>query len=94
MAYLYFDETIRERGGFILGALVVAKRELSPIVAEEWQRLGFDAESNEYKSSDPKAGNDLGMAQRAVMARLLQNSRDCLIYCPASYTSATAVRAR
>ena len=82
MAYLYFDETIRERGGFILGALVVAPRDLSPIVAEEWKRLGLDSESVEYKSSDPKAGNDLGAAQRAVMTWLLHESKLGLTVAP------------
>lgn len=82
MAYLYFDETIRERGGFILGALVVAERDLSPIVAEEWKRLGLDSESDEYKSSDPKAGNDLGAAQRGVMATLLHKSKLGLTVAP------------
>lgn len=82
MAYLYFDETIRERGGFIIGALVVANRDLSSAVAEEWKRLGLDPESDEYKSSDPKAGNDLGAAQRAVMARLLHRSKLGLTVAP------------
>jgi hypothetical protein len=82
MAFLYFDETIRERGGFIIGALVVSARDLSPIVANEWRRLGLDPGSNEYKSSDPKAGNQLGTAQRRVMARLLHDSRLGLVVAP------------
>jgi hypothetical protein len=82
MGYFYFDETIRERGGFMIGALVVSERDLSPIVAEEWKGLGLDPESDEYKSSDPKAGNELGMAQRAVMARLLEESRLGLVVAP------------
>lgn len=75
MSYCYFDESIRERGGFIVGALVVSDRDLSPLIAEEWARLGLTPGSEEYKSSNPKNGNELGVAQRQVVAQLLQESK-------------------
>ena len=84
MSYCYFDETLRERGKFIIGALVVSDRDLSPIVAKEWSRLGLDPKSAEYKSSDPKDGNQLGIAQRAVMAQLLHESKLGLAVAPMS----------
>src|SRR5688572_14528733 len=82
MAHCYFDESIRESGGFIIGALVVSNRDLSPVVTEEWRRLGLDPESGEYKSSNPKNGNELGVAQRGVVANFLHRSKLGLVVAP------------
>ena len=82
MSHCYFDESIRETGGFIVGALVVSDRDLSPVIAEEWARLGLNPAAEEYKSSDPKNGNVLGVAQRRVVARLLQESKLGLVVVP------------
>ena len=82
VSYCYFDESIRERGGFIVGALVVSDRDLSPLVAAEWARLGLNPESEEYKSSNPKNGNELGVAQREVVARLVHESKLGLVVGP------------
>lgn len=84
MSYFYFDETIRERGNFIIGALVVSERDLSPIVSDEWRRLGLNPESGEYKSSDPKENSKLGVMQRQVMAELLHGSNLALTVAPIS----------
>ncbi len=82
MSYCYFDESIRDRGGFIVGALVVSDRDLSPFIAEEWARLDLNPESDEYKSSNPKNGNELGVAQRRVVAQLLHESKLGLVVVP------------
>ena len=74
MSYLYVDESIREHGGFIVEAVVISSTDLSAIVAEEWSRLGLAPDSDEYKSSNPKEGNELGKAQRRFMAELLHAS--------------------
>lgn len=84
MSYFYFDETIRERGNFIIGALVISEHDLSPIVSEQWRRLGLKPESAEYKSSDPKENSNLGVVQRQVMAELLQRSKLALTVAPVS----------
>ncbi len=84
MSYFYFDETIRERGNFIIGALVVSEHDLSPIVSEQWHRLGLNPESAEYKSSDPKENSKFGVVQRQIMAELLQRSKLALTVAPVS----------
>lgn len=84
MSHFYFDETIREQGKFIIGALVLSETDLSPIVSNEWQRLGLAPESAEYKSSDPKENSELGMMQRKVMAKLLHASGLALTVSPIS----------
>lgn len=87
MSYFYFDETIRERGNFIIGALVVSEFDLSPVVSKEWRRLGLNPESAEYKSSDPKENSKLGVAQRQIMVELLQRSKLALTVAPVSERS-------
>ena len=84
MAYMFFDETIRENGKFIIGALVISRRDLSPIVEKEWLRLGLDPKSDEYKSSDPKEKNPKGKKQRHVVAGLLMDSELALTVMPTS----------
>lgn len=87
MAYMYFDETIREQGDFIIGALVLADCDLSVYVREEWENLGLNPESDEYKSSDPKENSPLGVTQREIMASLLQRSKLALTVLPISERS-------
>lgn len=84
MSYFYFDETIRDKGNFIIGALVASEHDLSQIVSEQWRRLGLNPESAEYKSSDPKENSNLGVIQRQVMAELLQGSKLALTVAPVS----------
>jgi len=82
MAHCYFDESIRDNGGFIIGALVASDRDLSLVVANEWTRLGLDPETYEYKSSDLKAGSRLGVSQRSAMSGLLFNAKLGLVVAP------------
>jgi len=82
MAYLYFDESIRENGKFIIGALVVASRNLSPVVRQEWEEMGLDPDNEEYKSSAPKDGNEISSKQRGVIRKLLFYSKLGLVVLP------------
>lgn len=82
MTYVYIDETIRERGEFIIGAVGLSNHDLSPIVIGQWQRMGLDPESGEYKSSDRKENNIIGFAQRDFVAKLLLRSRLALVVAP------------
>ncbi|AVP98576.1 hypothetical protein C7S18_15885 [Ahniella affigens] len=84
MAFCYFDETIRDAGGFIVGALVVSKENLTVLVSEQWSQLGLDPQTHEYKSSSIKLGNELGLAQRNVVARILSQSNLGLVVAPSS----------
>ena len=84
MAYMYFDESIREHGHFIVGALVLSKRDLSAEIRNQWRRMGLSPEKTEYKSSDAKHGNQIGQAQRRVSGNLLQRAKLGLLICPGS----------
>jgi hypothetical protein len=82
MSYLYFDESIRDRGGFIVGALVISDSDLSPVVRDLWRDMGLDSETFEYKSSCLKLGDRQGQQQRDVLRQLLHSSRLALTVCP------------
>lgn len=75
MAFMYFDESIRNNGQFIIGALVVAKEDLSPLVHKALRSLGLDPTSNEYKSSDPKENSATGHRQREIIREILFESK-------------------
>jgi hypothetical protein len=82
MSYLYFDESIRDRGGFIVGALVISDSDLSPVVRDLWRDMGLDSETFEYKSSCLKLGDRQGQQQRDMLRQLLHSSRLALTVCP------------
>lgn len=82
MANLYFDESIRERGGFIVGALVLAKNNLSERVRELWRDMALNPDVFEYKSSAPKVNDPRSQRQRGVLAEVLHSARLALTICP------------
>jgi len=82
MGYLYFDESIHDRAGFILGAMVYSSRDLTPIVHSLWSSLGLDPTRFEYKSSTPKAGNPDAQRHRANIHSLIHETQFGLLVCP------------
>jgi len=83
MAYLYFDESIRNNGEFIIGALVISEMDLSKVVREKWFEMGLNPYKDEYKSSSIKVGNGISVAQRSFIRELLSNSELALVVLPA-----------
>jgi hypothetical protein len=63
MAYFYFDESIHERGGFILGAFVCTLSDITPVVFQCIQKVGLRPGIDEFKSS-------ARMAEDAVLVSL------------------------
>lgn len=51
VSHIYFDESIHDRGGFILGAFVVG-RDALPGVSSALTAVGLVPGESEYKSSD------------------------------------------
>ncbi|MEE2692221.1 MAG: hypothetical protein VX640_11850 [Pseudomonadota bacterium] len=72
--YLYYDESIRTRGGFIVGALVGSSIDLSKAVRAEWIRLGLNADEFEYKSSAPKSSDVQQADLRAFINDILRTN--------------------
>ena len=84
MSYMYFDESIRDQGGFIVGAMVLSDQDLSQVVRQSWTDMGLDPEKTEYKSSTIKLGDEISQRQRTVLSNLVQDSSVALVVCPNS----------
>jgi hypothetical protein len=84
MSYLYFDESIRDNGDFIVGALVLSDFDLSKGVADLWIAMGLDPVSAEFKSSGPKFGDPVGRHQRTAIRGLFQSLQLASVLCPRS----------
>jgi hypothetical protein len=82
MTYLYFDESIRENGQFIIGALIQSNDDLTSLIRREWIEMGLDPTVHEYKSSALKADNVLSQTQRAFLKSLLMQSKLALTVAP------------
>lgn len=83
MSYLYFDESIRERGQFIVGALVKSDHNLTLSIRDHWSGMGLNPTMDEYKSSALKQNNSVSRAQRTFLRGLLQRSGLALTVAPA-----------
>lgn len=83
MGHLYFDESIHERAGFIVGACVYSLRDLTPEVHQLWAEQGLDPATFEYKSSTPKARDQAAQTHRSQIHSLLHEARISLVVCPA-----------
>ncbi|MGP5307477.1 hypothetical protein [Vreelandella alkaliphila] len=82
MAYLYFDESIRDQGEFIVGALIISDTEVSNEIREQWIAFGLDPDANEYKSSSIKNGDEISLRQRDYVGYMVTRSKLALTILP------------
>lgn len=82
MANLYFDESIRDNGAFIIGAVVISEDDLSARVRAEWEIMGLNPDQNEYKSSSIKSNNEISVIQREFIRRQIHSSELALVVLP------------
>lgn len=85
MGYLYFDESIRDKGGFIIGAAVYSSCDLTSHVHQQWESLGLNPLQYEYKSSALKAGNTAAEEQRCRLHAVLSRTKIGLVVSPTSH---------
>lgn len=91
MGYFYVDESIHERGGFILGACVYSKTPLEELVNQSLISLGLKPGSDEYKSSYRMQGNDLRQRLRIKIKDILLITRIGLFVMPVGQRDAIAL---
>jgi len=84
MGFLWFDESIRDNGRFIVGALVYCDEDLSPIIQNEWKSMGLIPTKFEFKSSAPKAGDKTAKEARDRLHNILRHTKVGLVICPTS----------
>ena len=82
MSFLYFDESIREHGDFIIGALVKSEKDLTPPIHQRWVDMGLDPKMDEYKSSATKTDNETSRKQRNFLRGMLQRAGLALTVSP------------
>jgi len=83
VGYFYFDESIQERRGFIIGAFVYSVDDLDPPVAAVLTRHGLIPGHDEYHSCANAAGNPKHAALRGAMRGLLHERRFGVVVHPA-----------
>lgn len=81
MANLYFDESIRDNGKFIIGAVVISEEDLSTQIRAQWELMGLNP-NDEYKSSAIKSENEVSVKQREFIRSLLHSSKLALVVLP------------
>ena len=69
MGYFYFDESIHNRGNFILGAFVYSNSDLTPTVFDKIREVGLKPGIDEFKSSHiMKNSSELTKLREALRA--------------------------
>lgn len=82
MGYFYFDESIHQRGGFIVGAFVFSEVDLSLDIASTLNSLGFIPGRDEFKNSASMQNNPRSQELRNRLKRLLQSTKVGLVVVP------------
>jgi hypothetical protein len=93
MGYLYFDESIQDRGRFIIGALVYSDRDLSPDVELAIAEVGLVPRVDEYKSSNKMEGDHAARQLRAAISELLQDTQIAIVVLPSKARASLGIEA-
>jgi hypothetical protein len=83
MIHFYFDESIHERGGFIVGAYVCGP-DADPVVARALRACGMEPGVDEFKSSARMTGHPEQVALRSELQRLLRGYRLGVLVVPST----------
>lgn len=84
MGFFYFDESIQQRAGFILGAFVYSETDLTPPVFEALASAGLRPGVDEFKSGARMDRRPEQASARGSLRGLLQNVRIGLVVVPAA----------
>ena len=84
MGYFYFDETIQERGGFIIGAFVYSPEDKTPAVYSAISHVGLQPGFDEFKSGSRMDKNPHQAKLRGELSNILTNTSVGLIVLPVS----------
>lgn len=84
MGHFYFDETIQERGGFIIGAFVYSPNDVTPLVYSAIEQVGLRPGVDEFKSGARMDRNPKQSELRGRLIEILSNTRVGLVVVPAT----------
>jgi hypothetical protein len=75
MGFFYFDESIHERGGFILGAFVYSDGDLSQPVADALSSVGLQPGIDEFKSGGRDEDRQRRFSLRHLLRMVMQGTK-------------------
>ncbi len=84
MGFFYFDESVQEKGGFIIGAFVYSRTDLTPAVFGALAEAGLRPGQDEFKSGARMAAHPEQARTRGSLRGLLQTVRIGVVIVPAS----------
>ena len=93
MGFFYFDESIQHRAGFIVGAFVYSKTDLTPAVFKAISDAGLEPRVDEFKSGARMDMRPEQVKARAGLRRILQTLRIGLAVVPVSTRSSLGTEA-
>jgi hypothetical protein len=87
MGEFFLDESIRENGGFIVGAFVYCERDPTPAVHAALVKAGMRSLIEEYKSGSSISSHPKMFNLRADLCSLVQDSKIGLLVMPYEHRS-------
>src|SRR5690349_12035111 len=85
MGFFYFDESIQERGGFIIGAIVYSDTDLTPAVFKALSAVGLIPRTDEFKSGSRMSSQPRQSKVRDLLSDLLQSVKTGLVVVPSAH---------
>lgn len=85
---IFIDESIHDRGNFIVIAAVCSADNLQELVEDALLECGFDPARDEYKSSMKMAGNPAAQRLRDRLQNILGQCKIAIAICPVSERAA------
>lgn len=82
--YFYFDESIHDSAGFILGAYVYSERDVSPLVNDCLVSVNLKPGEDEFKSSSRMIESKKQRKLRDLLKKLLKNVKIGLVVIPST----------
>jgi hypothetical protein len=82
MGHFYFDETIQDRGDFIIGSFVYSSNDITPKVYSSIEQVGLHPGVDEFKSSARMERNPKQAELRDRLKEILRNTRIGVVVAP------------
>ena len=82
MGFFYFDESIQDKGGFVIGAFVYSETDLTPVVFDALAAAGLKPGIDEYKSGTRMVARPEQVETRWRLRALLMNVRAGIVVAP------------
>jgi hypothetical protein len=83
MSFFYFDETIQEKAGFIIGAYVYSPYDLTPSIHSAIESVGLRPKHDEFKSGARMIAHPEQIQLRNLLSSMIRDVKTGIIVHPA-----------